>query len=294
MLPVSLRAMIDPSLWPAEPLDSTMTIGYCLSCHNETGSECKKTAHKIQKYGACLRCLQYMSKEDALTLKLMICLPCNWQKWQFQAREKLSDDSIPDQPGHILTEDSVLPSHWKLGCGSLAIGDIDDVLWGKNKDVLSSMTHIFNCCTERMTNQEYASAFVQKKHLVQILVPMDDSRHFDAIGFLKRRRVTESLVNYLKNGAHVVVFCWAGCNRSALLCVHALMLMGFHVTEAYLMVRRARGCILTNEFFCQQLVWEHAELQYHRQQLTQEASSSSGTPPSTPPPNSDLTDLLSE
>lgn len=242
MPPLCTQEIMDKiSEWPTET---------CVVCHYF--EEENEEKDPVYQNGLCTYCRSDLSEESMLALKLMCVLPPDWQKWFYN--EKMVD--YPPQPGFILRRGEELPAGntYKRCLGNLAIGDIEDVLWGENSE---SFTHVFDCCPERL--EIYAKDFA-KAQFVHVLVPMDDHRLFPAVDYLRTNHVTQQLVALLNEGHDVVVNCWAGCNRSACLCIHALLLMQFEVKEAYMMVRQARGCILTNHSFSRQLVMAHQSM----------------------------------
>ena len=61
-------------------------------------------------------------------------------------------------------------------------------------------------------------------------------------------------------GRRILVHCWAGLNRSGVVCARALMFMGIPVSDAIAAVRAARGeDALFNEHFVEWLYEEAGE-----------------------------------
>lgn len=231
-------------------------ITMCLVCGQSgdvTSEKLEGSEEQLDENGLCDYCRTTMSTEHALTLKIMCCAPPAFSKWRIGwiSADTAAVD-IPSQPGLILNSLS-----GQSRFGSLCIGDIEDVVWPTNHTVVNNMTHLYNCCPERMDPGRYDYAWkLFNKPIVHVQVSMDDSYDFHAVAYLKANKVAESLASQLCAGADVIVNCWAGCNRSACLCVYVLLLLGLQLKEAYFLVRQARGQVLTNKSFCVQLAQE--------------------------------------
>lgn len=212
--------------------------------------------------GLCKSCDDWadLSEEGTWTFRMLASLPPLWSKW---GDDQMESPGPLRLPGRILCPGDTLPGLSSKKCaGCLLIGDLDDVKDLSVSNGATQVTHVYNCCPERMGQAGYMSLSedLAAKGILHVLAPMHDNMSYDPIEFFKRSLIGECLVSQLRQGCWILVNCWAGCNRSACLCIYAMLLMGFSMKDAYMRVREVRGHILQNRTFCLRLVREYEEI----------------------------------
>ena len=212
--------------------------GQCLLC----GYRCD-TAQQCEAVPCCCWCRdearELHAKEASALLKLEEIKPAFfiWSEgWQEDLPKRRESQPAKVFPGL-----------------QLYIGDMDDAadVQGLIKRRIGC---VVNLCAERIDQAGYEMFVVNlaRAGIHHHLLVAHDDCHFDIIAIAEY--VIESIAVALRTSG-VLVFCWAGCNRSAAVTVAYLtMKCGVPLFAAVEQSMKKRGTILTNQSFRKQLV----------------------------------------
>lgn len=231
-------------------------VSHCLMCDQIL------TVSHIR--GLCSKCEHRLDMRDT-TLHTLRMMRCAWDyEWPWTVPHA---DLMRNQPGIILKPGDEIPlATGRSLQGTLALGSVDDFC-STSTGFVDTVTHIFNCSPESTLNSRYHKWHeLSTKNSVKILVPLLSSvnQSTSMTDYLDDNLIIEVLINCLTDGRIVGICCDDGRNLSAFVAMYVLLLLGFELRAAYLMIAGARGHILNGPSMCSQLAQTSEELRIER------------------------------
>lgn len=133
--------------------------------------------------------------------------------------------------------------------GTADATQLTENLWmGSAPPTGASVSNVFDCLV--LCAAEYQPDPTCFKGVITKNVPLNDGPPMTQDEIDLSINAANSVIKWLKENKPVLVTCYAGLNRSGLVCALALCMLGMKSTQAISLVRRARGPLaLSNPYF---------------------------------------------